>query len=928
MPRKARIEEGSEFYNKSAESVLQELGSQTNGLTAIDAAERLARYGANEIVEKVRRPAWVMFLLQFRSILILILLVATVIAALLGEFVDAAVIFAIVILNALLSFRHEWKAEHALHALKQLAAPKAEVIRDGLASITPVSEIVPGDIISLKVGDKVPADCRIIKHMNLKTDEAVLTGESTPVSKVVNALKGARHIADQINMVFAGTTVVYGHGHAVVTATGMITEFGRIARALQMPEEPTPLQRKLDTLGKQLGALVVIAAFLIFGAGFGIGVQPLEMFLVAIALAVAAVPEALPAVATVTLAGGVMTMAKHNAIVRRLGSVETLGSTTVICSDKTGTMTANEMTVRKLYVPKRIIDISGEGYGSEGKFTEDGKPVDVKLNQDLKLLISAGEMCNDAALNEQAIGDPTEVALLVVARKAGFEDLRTAYPRIAEKPFDSKRKMMSVVCQVGRKRIAYSKGAVESVLAQCTHMIRDGKQRRITEEDSRRILNVNSYFAKHALRVLAFAVKNMKNSRQIESGLTFVGLQGMIDPPRAEVKEAVDKCKAAGIKVVMITGDHRDTALAVAKELNLISNEHDADEVLTGAELDEINDDEFAQRVTNIKVYARVSPEHKVRILKAWRDRGEIVAMTGDGVNDAPALKQADIGIAMGMTGTDVTREAADMILTDDNFATIVKAVEHGRSIFDNISKAIRYLLSCNLGEVFAVFVAMMVAFIWFKEALLIMLPVQILWMNIVSDSLPALALGVEKPEKDIMKRPPRNPQEQILTRSTLGWMTFVGILMTIGAVGAFFWELGYTELAAAQTLAFTLLILFQKAVAISARSERFIHKIGFLTNPHLLAAIAVTFVLQVAIVELPVFNPIFKTNPMPLEMWAFAIALTVTFFVLLEIAKLVWQRASARKLRVRAEGWQDELNVELTTPEQIDEEVAPQESV
>jgi len=917
MPRKAKFREGEEFYNKSAEQVLQEIGSRDEGLTATEVIERTKRYGPNEIAEKAKKSVALMFLLQFRSVLILVLLAATVLAALLGELLDASVIFAVVIINALLGFRHEWKAERALAALKQLAAPKAKVIRDGVVAVVPVPEIVPGDIIVLEIGDKVPADCRIIDHMNLKTDEAVLTGESTPVAKTERALRGTKHVADRLNMAFAGTTVVYGHGRAVVTETGMQTEFGRIATALQMPEEATPLQRKLDSLGKQLGALVIIVAFLVFGAGFSVGADPLIMFLTAVALAVAAIPEALPAVATITLSGGVLAMAKKNAIVRRLGSVETLGSTTVICSDKTGTMTSNEMAVRKLYVNGRIIDVTGHGYSDKGEFLERGQEVDVKLNEDVKLLLAAGMMCNDAMPDGRIVGDPTEVALLVAARKAKFEDLRMKFDRIEEVPFDSSRKMMSAVYKIGNKRMVYSKGAVEAVLERCTHIMDGGKVRKLTAKDRIRIADVNAYFAKHALRVLAFAIKKMrKDERKAENNLVFVGLQGMMDPPRPEVKEAIATCKRAGIRVVMITGDHRDTALAVAKELDLISDEHDSDEVLTGAELDMLTDDEFAFRVERVKVYARVSPEHKMRITDAWRSRGEIVAMTGDGVNDAPALKRADIGIAMGITGTDVTREAADMVLTDDNFATIVHAVEHGRTIYDNIAKSIRYLLSCNLGEVFTVFAAMMIAFIYFKEALLILLPVQILWMNILTDALPAIALGVEPPEKGVMARPPRDPKEQILTRSTFTWIGFVGTLMMIGAVGAFFWKLGHAELAIAQTLAFTVLVFFQMSVALAARSEQLIHKIGFFTNVRLWFAIAFSIALQVAAVMLPLLNPIFKTLPLQPDLWAVIAASAIVLFVLLEATKVVYRRAASSKLRVRTHEWQEELNVELAAPE------------
>jgi len=892
------------WHMMKAEDVLAVFDSSTDGLTTGEAVAKLKELGPNVIEERKRTSAASLFLGQFKSLLVIILIVATVIAAALGEVFDAGVILAIVILNAVLGFSQEWKAEKALEALKKLSAPKAKVIRDGGAIIVDSSGVVPGDVIMLSEGDKVPADCRIIEQINLKADESVLTGESVPVVKSEKILKKEAILAERSNMLFSGTTVVYGHCKAVVTATAMSTEFGKIAAGLSAEEEPTPLQIKLNTLGKRLGEIVLVISALIFLAGYFSGVDPVVMFLTAVALAVAAIPEGLPAVVTIALAQGVRKMAAKNAIVRRLSSVESLGAATVICSDKTGTMTLNEMTVRKLYVDGKVLEVTGEGYSSRGKFYFEGKEMEVSKMDDVKLLLASGIMCNDALADAGVLGDPTEVALIVSAKKAGFNDMRKEYPRLEELPFDSRRKMMSISAIVGKKKVAYAKGAVESVLAGCTHILRNGMVQRITSEDKERIMEVNGLFAQDALRVLAFAVKKMAREAKLsEGGLTFVGLQGMSDPPRPEVKDAIAKCKLAGINVVMITGDHRDTAVAVSKELNLASDEEG---VLTGAQLDQISDEQFESIVERVKVYARVSPEHKVRITDALKKRGHIVAMTGDGINDAPALKKADIGVAMGVTGTDVTREAADLILTDDNFATIVAAVEEGRAIFSNIGKFIKYLLAANIGEVLSIFATMLLALYFQNVALLMLLPVQILWMNLITDGLPAIALSTEHSHAGIMTRKPKDPREPILSRRTSGYIFGAAILMALGSVSLFFMNLANID--AARTIAFTALVFYQMAIAYSVRSEKNVWKAGIFGNKKLLLAIAGSIVLQLAIVFIPALNTAFSTVPFGTDGWIAVIATAAVLFIILEAAKAVsGYRKSEPRMRVVAAGFEEE---------------------
>ncbi len=895
------------YHLMKTDDVLDALGAKMSGLPAEEAAGRLKRYGYNEIQEKKKKSALFMLLEQFSSVLVIILILAAIVSALLGEVIDAVVIFIIVVLNAALGFYQERKAEHALAALKKMAAPRAEVMRGGSVVVLPSREIVPGDIIRLKMGDKVPADCRVIEQMNLKADESVLTGESLPVEKISEVLSAAAGkavpVAERRNMLFSGTVVVYGHCKAVVVSTAGQTEFGKIAEMLEVAEEETPLQKRLSVLGRQLGIIILVIAILVFAAGFLEGKPLLLMFLTAVALAVAAIPEGLPAVITITLAVGLQRMAKRNAIIRRLAAVETLGSTTAICSDKTGTLTMNEMTVRKLWVDNRVVDVTGEGYSHEGAFIEGGEILEP--DEGLHLLLGSGILCNDAEAQKDGsyIGDPTEIALIVSARKSGMQDMRQKYKRVAELPFDSNRKMMSVACMVNDRKIVYAKGAVEEVLKRCSSIYVKGGMKPLTEEERRRILDANRKFAGSALRVLAFACKKISpKERLAEEGMMFLGLQGMLDPPRPEVKPAVELCRKAGIRVVMITGDHKETAVAVGRELGIADKSSDEKRfVLTGVELDAISDSGFEKLVDDVCIYARVSPEHKVRITEALKKRGHIVAMTGDGVNDAPALKRSDIGIAMGITGTDVSKEASDMVLADDNFSSIVSAVEEGRNIYDNIKKAVHYLLSCNAGEVAVIFTSIII------NLPLPIFPIQILWMNLLSDGPPTLALAVEPKDKNLMDRKPRDPAEKILGRKSFSTILLVAVIMAAGTIGVFFyslssggWQYGMPlqpdgELPGyylyALTMSFTTLIMFQKFLAISFRSERPIHRVGLFSNRKMILALLITFTLQLMIIYIPYFNPIFNTVPLSLADWVIIVGVSVTAALAHEAQKILKMR-------------------------------------
>ncbi len=869
----------ADWHSLEIEDVLARLGSTREGLSSEEAAKRLQRFGFNELEEAKRISRLEIFISQFKNILIIVLIVAAVLSGLIGDIVEAIVIGVIVVFAALLGFVQEYRAEEAIAALRRMAAPRARVLRDGKPREIPAREVVPGDILVLETGDKVAADARLLEVFNLKTDEAVLTGESTQVGKTTEPLKGELGLGDQRNMVFGGTIVTYGRGRGVVVATGMETEFGKIAGMLQEVEErQTPLQENLDSLSRVLLKITLVVVVLIAGAGMvAWDASPLEMFVWGVALAVAVVPEALPAVVVISLAIGVQRMVKRHALIRKLPAVETLGSVSVICTDKTGTLTRNEMTVRNIYLDRREIQVTGAGYTPQGEFLLEGRPY---ASPDLELLLRIGLHCNDAHL-EDSKGDPTEVALLVAASKAGLK--KQGEPRIAEIPFTSERKMMTTI----HPGIAYSKGAPEAILPRCSRIRLEGREKNLGEEEREEILEKVGEMAGRALRVLALAYKPLEDKpledgpeslEDIERDMVFVGLVGMLDPPREEAKEAIRKCERAGIKVIMITGDHKLTAQAVAAELGL----YKGGVILTGAELDSLEEKEFEELAEDVEVYARVSPHHKLRVVGALTRKGKVVAMTGDGVNDAPALKKADVGIAMGITGTDVTREAADMILTDDNFSSIVAAVEEGRAIFGNIKKYLLYLLSINFGEVLLIALAI-------PTRSLPLLAVQILYINLATNGLPALALSVDPPDPDLMEQPPRNPRKSIFTRRVTALMAAGGIWLGLLTFTVF--QLAQNNgksLQEAQSLVFVTLVLTDFCMVFNFRSDHLsILKIGLFKNKWLNYAITWETILLLAVVSLPPLQRAFKTYTLPLEDWAIALLAALTIFPVLEMVKL-----------------------------------------
>ncbi|NGZ97145.1 MAG: cation-translocating P-type ATPase, partial [Nitrospira sp. WS110] len=836
---------------------------------------------------------------QFASIIVWVLIGAAVISGLLQEWVDAAAIVAIVILNALLGFVQEFRAERSLAALRKLSVDTARVIREGVLRSIPARELVTGDLIQIEAGDRVPADSRVIYATSLQTQEASLTGESTPVGKSAESIPQTQvPLGDRHNMLFMGTVAVSGKGRALVTGTGVATELGKIAvmirREAQAEQEETPLQRRLEQLGHTLLWLSLAIVGVVFALGMFRGVPLVMMFLTAVSLAVAAIPEGLPAVVTITLALGVTRMVQRHALIRRLPAVETLGSTTVICSDKTGTLTKNEMTVTGLYVGGEVLTVSGEGYAPIGEIRLDGQSAKAGLHPGLTALLRAGVLCNGAELRQdastwQVLGDPTEGALLVAAAKGGLEkrDLEQEQPALGEVPFDSERKKMTVVRRTPSGPVAYVKGAPDVLLRDCTAWISsDGQTTALTEEIRQRILSANQQFAAQALRVLGVAMRPLDavpttyTAPSLEHELTFLGLVGMKDPIRPEAKAAVETCRAAGIRAVMITGDHKDTAMAIAQDLGIMESGAQA---ISGTELNQLSEEELEERVTGTAVYARVSAEHKLRVVRAWKRHGAVVAMTGDGVNDAPALKAADIGVAMGITGTDVTKEASDMVVTDDNFASIAAAVEEGRAVFDNIRKAIFYLLSCNISEILLMLLAALLALP------LPLLPVQILWINLVTDGLPALALAIDPKDPDLMRRPPRPPAERFLTKERFLMLFAQGSFLALITLGAFVYCLYGMDLNLdrARTLTFTILVLAQLFHAFNNRSDRrSLFEIGILTNKPLLGAIALSGTLQAAIVLTPLLHPIFNVVPFDAEHWLLAVGIGVLPLVAMEIWK------------------------------------------
>jgi Ca2+-transporting ATPase len=852
------------------------------------------------------------------------LLIATGLSIYLGELIDAVVIIAIVMACAILGFVEEYRSEKALEALKKMTAPTAMVLRDGKEEKIQTISLVPGDIVLLYTGDKVPADARLVEAINLKVDEASLTGESSPVNKDVKPLPEDTSLNEKRNMIFTGTVAVYGRGKAVVTSTGMNTEFGKIAKMVQMTEEEeTPLEKRMASVGKWIGILSIAVCLIVAAIGIFEGRNPLDMILWGISLAVAAVPEALPAIVTGALAIGMYRMAKVNTIVRRLPAVETLGCTSVICSDKTGTMTKGEMTVQRIYTNDKAIKVSGVGYEPEGEFLFEDKKIDPAQEDELVTLLKVAILCNDAKLEKETEterwivkGDPTEGALVVAAAKAGLwkEELEKEAPRIGEIPFSSERKCMTTAHIVSsKKKIAFMKGAPEIVLEKSTKIFVNGKVRKITQDDRTEIRKVNEAMAMQALRNLGFAFRELPESMEtfddkIENDMIFVGIMGMIDPPREEVKDAIYLCRKAGIDVVMVTGDHKLTAIAVAKELNLLSENEYEGKVLTGGEFDKISDEQLNEMVENIVIYARVSPEHKMRIVKAWKAKGKVVAMTGDGVNDAPALKMSDIGVSMGITGTEVTKEASDMVLTDDNFASIVKAVKEGREIYGNIKKYLTYLLRCNIMEILVMFIVMVgVPYIAGSayhpdpsqdpksSPLLALTAIQLLWVNLTTDGLPAIALGVDPGDPDLMERKPRDPNESVFTRDVKVYLTIVPILMTVLLLfGYFYYEPwrgivnGKDMLTEARTQLLTAMILMELANAISARSLKYtVFKVGVFKNRFLWYAILSSFGLQLLVLYSPLQTVFGVTSPEPLD-WAFAILFTAITFGSLEMGKYI----------------------------------------
>ncbi|MGI9952308.1 calcium-translocating P-type ATPase, SERCA-type [Moorellaceae bacterium AZ2] len=894
--------------------VLQSHGEY--GLTGEEARRRLKEIGLNQLRGKSGISPWKLFARQFSDFIVWVLLGATAISIFLGEVADAVTIIAIVFINAFLGLIQEYRAERSLEALSEMAAPFARVIRDAQVQRIPARELVPGDILLVEGGDRVAADALLLWASSLEVEEAALTGESHPVAKEPGALHEEVPLGDRRNMLYMGTVITRGRGKAVVVATGMATEIGNIAGMIQeVKEEETPLQKRLAQVGSWLVLACLVICALMVVIGLGRGEDPYRMFLVGVSLAVAAIPEGLPAIVTVCLAMGVQRMARRRAIVRKLPAVETLGCATVICTDKTGTLTTNQMTVRQVWVNDRVYGVSGTGYAPQGEFLWGGHKA--VIDEPLALLLKAAALCNNALLQRNGLtvggwfrgnrkgkrswkisGDPTEGALLVAAAKGGIwrEHLEKNSRRLIEIPFDSERKRMSVVYETHGRRRVYVKGAPDVLLNLCNFLFLGGEAVPLTSHWHRKIQEQNEDMARRALRVLALAYRDLPpslplTSEAVEENLTFIGLVGMSDPPRPEAQEAVQVCRRAGIKVVMITGDHRLTAQAIARELGLPADENN---VLTGAELEALTDKELAARAREVAVYARTSPLQKLRIVRALKKNGHVVAMTGDGVNDAPAIKEADIGIAMGQTGTDVAKEAASMILADDNFATIVAAVEEGRGIYSNIRKFIRYLLSCNVGEVLTMFIAAITGLP------LPLLPIQILWMNLVTDGLPALALGMDPGEPDLMARPPYRSGESVFARG-LGWSIIsLGVQIGLVTVAVFLAGLflGEGDLATARTLAFTTLVFAQLFAVFECRSEAASpFAVGYFSNKHLVLATACSAVMQLLVIYWPLLQTVFRTAPLNLFHWALVLLAAgwrtcfqgIGYYFLRPLRRVVW---------------------------------------
>jgi len=894
-----------EWYNKSKEEVLKELSTnEFEGLSNQEAGQRIEKYGRNELKAQPKKTFLQKLIAQFKDFLIIILIVAAGISAAVGEVQDAFVILAIVIMNAVMGIVQEGKAEKSVEALQKMSAPEAKVLRDGLQVMVQSAEIVPGDIVVLEAGDIIPADVRLIESSNMKVEEASLTGESVPVEKNAReVLEGPAGIGDRHNMGFSSTVVTYGRGKGLVVETGEKTEIGHIATTIESyEEEDTPLQLKLNQLGKILGNACIAICIIVFAVGLMQGRGVLNMLLTSISLAVAAIPEGLPAIVTIVLSIGMNRMATKNAIVKKLLAVETLGATQVICSDKTGTLTQNQMTVVKAYVDDKILDIEGGGYEPVGAVKLDGKEINMDSLPDLRIFACGATLANDAHLDNSSgawklVGDPTEGAIVTFTGKLGKtrEELHKEFPRIEELPFDSERKMMSTYHKdyIPGKVVSFTKGAPDVVIKRCTKIALNGQVVEFTDEIKNRVLSVNTQFAKSALRVLSAAYKVWDEvpasnvSEVVETEMIFLGLVGMIDPARPEVKAAIAECKSAGITAVMITGDYKDTAFAIAKDLGMAESE---DEAMMGSELDGLSDAQIREVVKKTKVYARVSPDHKVKIVTALKDNDNITAMTGDGVNDAMALKKADIGIAMGITGTDVAKNTADVILTDDNFATIVNAVEEGRIIFSNIKKFVFFLLSCNVGEILIVFISILVG--WQVP----LVPIQLLFLNLVTDSFPALALGVEPAEPNIMNEPPRDTKEGIIDKDMYIGIAFQAIAIAATVLLAFYWAMQRygveTHLVHIRTITMATLISAELLRSFSSRSQEYtLFKIGFFTNKSMNLSVLGAFALTVAVIYVPFLADMFNLEPLTLNDWEIVAMFSSIPLIAGELYKMVFKR-------------------------------------
>ncbi|NMC84115.1 MAG: cation-translocating P-type ATPase [Anaerolineaceae bacterium] len=924
------------WHALSTEDVLEKLETKLeNGLTDEVAKKRLEKIGPNQLAEKPRPSFLSLVLSQLKSFVVILLIVASIISAILGEWVDAAAIMTIVVLNAIMGVVQESRAEEALAALKKMAAPDAQVLRNGKRVVIPAAQLVPGDIVFLEAGNFVPADLRLIESVNLRVDESALTGESVPVQKNATLIIDAESsLGDRKNTAFMGTVVAYGRGRGVVVSTGMNTQLGMIATMLQaVGEEETPLQKRLDQLGKTLGWACLAVCAIVFVTGIIEGGDPLTLFMIAVSLAIAAVPEGLPAIVTISLALGMREMIRRHALIRRLSSVETLGSATVICSDKTGTLTQNEMTVTRIWVDGQFTSVSGQGYSPVGEFSVDGKPVNLDQYPAVRTALWVGALNNDALLEKietedgsldfNMVGDPTEGSLLVAAYKAGAfsSELNVAYPRTNEVPFDSERKRMVTIHSIddpraedispftnGAKKkchVIAVKGAPDLVLNLCTRYqpMNDGESRVLDQAARERIIAANDAMTKDALRVLGVAYRVAEvlpeeiSAAELEQDLIFVGLIGMIDPARTEVKPALQTAANAGIRTIMITGDYPNTARAIAENIGLLRPGH---KVMTGAQLNEMDDATLKNEVELTDVFARVSPEHKMRIVDALKANGEIVAMTGDGVNDAPAIKRADIGVSMGITGTDVAKETADMVLTDDNYVSIVSAVEQGRIIYSNIRKFVYYLISCNLAEILIIFLPTALGR-WLLPNLTPdqyapLTAVQLLWLNLVTDGAPALALGTEKGDPDIMDQKPRPTKEPIINKEM-----WIGVVMQTIAITAVtllaFWRGQMHDIRYAETMAFATLSLSELIRAFTSRSEHYpLFKIGVFSNKWMNLAVLASMVLIFAVIYIPFFNPIFETEPLTLTEWRLVLPLLLIPSIVAELTKYFIRLAAKRK--------------------------------